>query len=94
MAKRNVPPTSRTAHHSMKDANLVQQKQILKALRTIRDHKGNYQKIAKYAGLDSIAVASRLSELTGKGLIHPTNEVSMSASGRPCTVYVLDKKAA
>lgn len=94
MTKRNVPPTSRAANNSMKDAKLVQQKQILKALRKIRDHKGNYQKIAKYAGLDCIAVARRLSELTDKGLIHPTNEVSLSESGRPCTVYVLDKKAA
>lgn len=94
MPKRKVPPTSRAAHHSMKDAKLVQQKKILKALRKIRDHKGNYQKIAKYAGLDCIAVARRLSELTGKGLIHPTNEVSMSTSGRPCAVYVLSKKAA
>lgn len=92
MPKRTIPPTSRIAHNSMKYEKIVQQKKILTALRKIR--KGNYQKIAEYAGLDCVAVGRRLSELTGKGLIHPNGEETMSASGRPCAVYVLSKKAA
>lgn len=86
--------TSLNSFKSVATSKLQQQDKIIKAMKRMYKKKGDYYKIAKYSGLEPVQVHRRLHELVALGKISETNELSLSPSNRPCTVYVLNKEAA
>lgn len=85
--------TSLLAYYSLSDKRTTYAK-IIKALRTMKDNKGNFEQISRVAGLEPSQVWKRLPELVRDKVIKNTGETSLTSSGRQAMVRKLNKKFA
>ena len=85
--------TSLEAYHSLPDQKTVYFK-IIKAMKRMKGNQGNFQQIAKVAGLYPDQVWKRLSELERKKVVYNTRKVCKTSSGRNAMVRRLYKKFA
>jgi len=83
--------TSLEAYHSLPDQKTVYSK-IIKAMKRMKGNQGNFQQIAKVAGLYPDQVWKRLSELERMKIVENTGETSLTSSGRKAMVRRLNKK--
>lgn len=81
------------AYYSLSDKRTTYAK-IVKALRRMKDNKGNFEQISRAAGLEPSQVWKRLPELVRDKVIKNTGETSLTSSGRKAMVRKLNKKFA
>lgn len=81
------------AYYSLSDKRTTYAK-IIKALRRMKDNKGNFEQISRAAGLEPSQVWKRLPELVRDKVIKNTGETSLTSSGRKAMVRKLNKKFA
>lgn len=85
--------TSLEAYYSLSDKRTTYAK-IIKALKRMKDNKGNFEQISRAAGLEPSQVWKRLPELVRDKVIKNTGETSLTSSGRKAMVRKLNKKFA
>lgn len=86
MSKRTHRATSKAAHESVKEHKAAMYEKILQGLYRLRVG-GNFEELAKAAGIEPQQCWKRLSEMQRSGLIFTTGITRATSSGRQAMVW-------